>query len=317
MTDLVWLKFLAVCLLDVLLGDPRWLPHPVRVMGVAIVRYEAFMFAHLRSLWEKRMAGVVLALGLPLGCFALTHGFLEWMKHLHELLGVVTWVLLGYTTIAARDLWDHAMRVHAALCAGTLVQAREAVQQLVGRDTARLQESEIVRATVESLAENTSDGIIAPLFYLALGGPALAMAYKAVNTLDSMVGYRNERYRDFGWASARLDDVVNWIPARLTALALCGAASLRWGRGQAAWAVCWRDARNHPSPNSGWPEAAMAGALDVRLGGEAFYGGWVEARPLIGNAGQSHACAHIPWALHLMALATGLSMVLLAGGLGW
>ncbi|MDR4495593.1 MAG: adenosylcobinamide-phosphate synthase CbiB [Nitrospirales bacterium] len=306
-----------MCFLDVLFGDPRWFPHPVRMMGMGIVRYEAFMLAQLRSPWEKRMAGAVLALGLPVGCFALIHGFLEWMTHLNEMLGVVAWVLVGYTTIAARDLWDHAMRVHAALCAGTLLQAREAVQQLVGRDTAHLQESEIVRATVESLAENTSDGVIAPLLYLALGGPALAMAYKAVNTLDSMVGYRNERYRDFGWASARLDDVVNWIPARLTALALCGAASLRCGRGQAAWAVCRRDARNHPSPNSGWPEAAMAGALGVRLGGEAFYNGRVEARPFIGNAGQIHACAHIPLALHLMAWAAGLSMVLLAGGLGW
>jgi len=317
MTDHAWLRFLAVCFLDVLLGDPRGFPHPVRVMGIGIVRYETFMLAHLRSPRAKRIAGAVLAWGLPLGCFILTHGFLEWVTHIHEILGAVAWVLLGYTTIAVRDLWDHAMRVHAALCTDTLLQAREAVQQLVGRDTAHLQESEIVRATVESLAENTSDGVIAPLFYLALGGPALAMAYKAVNTLDSMVGHRNERYQDFGWASARLDDVVNWIPARLTAMALCGAASLKYGRGQAAWTVCWRDARNHPSPNSGWPEAAMAGALGVRLGGEASYGGLVEGRPFIGNAGRIPVCAHIPLALHLMGWATGLSVVLLAGGLGW
>lgn len=315
--DLTGFKFLAVCALDVMAGDPRWLPHPVRMMGIFIQEYERLMLVRLSNPLAKRAAGLGLAAGLPLGCFLFTRWILGWAEHVHEMFGVLMWVVLGYTTIAGRDLMDHALEVYQALGKGSLVSARAAVGRLVGRDTEALSEEEIVRATLESISENTSDGIVAPLIYLALGGPALAMAYKAINTLDSMIGYRNERYRDFGWASARLDDVVNWVPARLTAVAMSVAAALRLGTGLASWRMCWRDARHHPSPNSGWPEAAMAGALGVQFGGRNVYGGEAELRARLGDPITPCCVSHIPVALHLMGLACGILVMVLLGGVMW
>jgi len=236
---------------------------------------------------------------------------------MHEMSGVLMWVVLGYTTIAGRDLSDHALRVYQALEKGDLPLARVAVGCLVGRDTARLSEGEIVRATLESVSENTSDGIVAPLVYLALGGPALAMAYKAINTLDSLVGYRTDRYREFGWASARADDMANWVPARLTAVAMSVAAAIRLGRGLSSWRICWRDAGNHPSPNSGWPEAAMAGALGVQLGGCNVYDGVVEERARLGDPVTPFCASHIPVARQLMGLTCGILVILLLGWVLW
>ncbi|MDT3779423.1 adenosylcobinamide-phosphate synthase CbiB [Nitrospira sp. MA-1] len=312
--DLTGFKFLAVCVVDLMIGDPRWLPHPVRLMGVIIQRYERLTLERISSTWAKKLAGMGLAVGLPLGAFFVTKGILVWAELVHEQFGMVIWVLLGSTTLAGRDLWGHAMRVHRELKTGSLVSARVEVGRLVGRDTVDLSEEEIVRATVESVSENTSDGIVAPLIYLALGGPACAMAYKAISTLDSMVGYRNDRYRDFGWASARADDLVNWVPARLTAVAMSIAAAIRLGTGISAWKICWRDARDHPSPNSGWPEAAMAGALGVQLGGGNVYGGVREARARLGDRITTCSMALIPVALQVMGMAYGL---LFLGIMGW
>jgi len=310
-------KFLAVCLLDVALGDPRWLPHPVRAMGTVIDGSERLIFSLCKQAFTKRVAGMVLALGLPCGCYAITHAMIRYTEHLNETLGVVTWIVLGYTTLAARDLWDHGMRVYQALTEHGLPAARVAVSQIVGRDTTQLSESDVVRATIESVAENTSDGIVAPLFYLALGGPPLAMAYKAINTLDSMIGYRSERYRELGWASARLDDVINWIPARLTALSIIVAAYLRLQKGQAAWRICRRDARKHPSPNGGWPEAAMAGALGVQLGGVNVYGGRVEERGRLGDSGSLLTSSLIPRALQLLGFASLFLVGIFLVGVLW
>lgn len=310
-------KFLAVCLLDVVLGDPRWLPHPVRIMGFAIHGSERVIFALCKTAWMKRMTGVVLALGLPCGCFVIVYAMIRYAEHLNEMLGVVIWIILGYTTLAARDLWDHAMRVYQALTEQRLPAARSAVSQIVGRDTTQLSKPEIVRATIESVAENTSDGIVAPLLYLALGGPPLAMAYKAINTLDSMIGYRSERYRDVGWASARLDDAVNWIPARLTALSIIVVAFLRLRRGQASWDICRRDARKHPSPNGGWPEAAMAGALGIRLGGVNVYSGRVEGRGWLGDPGSPLTSSLILIALQLLGLASLFLAAVFFAGVMW
>jgi len=312
--DLTGFKFLAVCALDLMVGDPRWLPHPVRLMGFIIRRYERLMLERISSPWTKRTAGLGLAVGLPLGAFFVTQGILEWAELVHEQFGMVMWVVLGSTTLAGRDLWDHAMRVHRALRIGALVSARVEVGRLVGRDTAALSEEEIVRATVESVSENTSDGIVAPLIYLALGGPACAMAYKAISTLDSMIGYRTDRYRDFGWASARADDLVNWVPARLSAVAMSIAAAIRLGTGVSAWKICRRDARHHPSPNSGWPEAAMAGALGVQLGGGNVYGGVLEVRARLGDPITPCSMALIPVALEVMGMAYG---ILFMGIMGW
>jgi len=316
MDSFLGLKFLAVCMLDVVLGDPRWLPHPVRLMGIVIHGCERLIFAWCRNPLTKTVAGMVLALGLPCGCYVLVQEIIWYMDYLNETLGIVTWIVLGYTTLAARDLWDHAMCVYQAMTKHGLHAARLAVSRIVGRDTAHLSEPDLVRATIESVSENTSDGIVAPLFYLVLGGPPLAMAYKAVNTLDSMIGYRNTRYRDFGWASARLDDLMNWIPARLTAVGISLAAGLRLGRGQTSWRICWRDARKHSSPNSGWPEAAMAGALSVQLGGVNEYGGLVEERIKLGDPGDFLTPSLIPIALQVMGLASlFLMMVFLIVGM--
>jgi len=303
-------KFLAVVLLDVVLGDPRWLPHPVRLMGGVIVRCEELTFLFCQSPKTKRLAGVVLALGLSCGVYIIVRELIQSMDSLNETLGLITWIVLGYTTLAARDLWGHATRVYRAMTEEGLPAARLALSQIVGRDTANLSESDIVRATIESVAENSSDGIVAPLFYLALGGPPLAMAYKAVNTLDSMIGYRNARYQDVGWASARLDDLVNWIPARLTAVAISVAASWRLGRGEASWRICWRDAGRHLSPNSGWPEAAMAGALGVQLGGVNQYGGLLEERATLGDLGAPLTPSLIPIVLQVMIFASFLLAVM-------
>lgn len=312
--DLTGFKFLAVCALDLMVGDPRWLPHPVRLMGFIIQAYERLTLERISSPWTKRTAGFGLAVGLPLGCFFVTQGILEWAELVHEQFGTLIWVVLGSTTLAGRDLWVHAMRVNRALKMGSLVSARVEVGRLVGRDTADLSEEGIVRATVESVSENTSDGIVAPLIYLALGGPACAMAYKAISTLDSMVGYRTDRYRDFGWASARADDLVNWVPARLTAVAMSVAAAIRLGSGVSAWQICRRDARRHPSPNSGWPEAAMAGALGVQLGGGNTYGGVLEARARLGDPITPCSMVLIPVALQVTGMAYG---ILVMGIMAW
>jgi adenosylcobinamide-phosphate synthase len=180
----------------------------------------------------------------------------------------------------------------------------------VGRDTNHLSEPEVVRATAETIAESASDGIIAPLVYLVVGGPPLALAYKAINTLDSMIGHRDNRYRDLGWASARLDDAVNWLPARLTAVFLVLAAGIYTGTMRQAWRIMRRDGDKHPSPNSGWPEAAMAGALGVQFGGTNFYGGDRSERARLGDPLMPLSPCHITAALRLMAVASLMAVIL-------
>ena len=257
--------------LDLALGDPRWLPHPVRAIGWLIARQE--------KLWRRtavplRLAGVLLWLVTVGATAAIVAGSLR----LAPLLAVY-WI---YSFVAIRDLDRHAAAVIAAL--PDLPEARQRLSWIVGRDTANLQESEIVRATVETVAENLSDGIVAPLFYLALGGPAAMAAYKAANTLDSMVGYRDERYRDFGWFSARADDWANWIPARLTA-ALVWIVCLLPGFALVRSVRCTlRDGASQPSPNAGYPEAAVAGALGVQLGGLNTYSGVPSVKAHLGDA---------------------------------
>jgi adenosylcobinamide-phosphate synthase len=201
-----------------------------------------------------------------------------------SMLGFIIAVLLAYTTLAARDLARSAGTVLIHLEGGDIAGARLALSMIVGRDTAELDEQGITRAVVETVAENASDGVIAPLFYLALGGPALAMAYKAVNTLDSMIGYKNAAYKNFGWAAARLDDLANFVPARITAILLSLAAlCLPGASGRDAFRVSLHDGRKHASPNSGYPEAAVAGALGLRLGGPSVYGGLFLDKPSIGD----------------------------------
>jgi len=263
------------------------------------------------------MAGVLLAVALPAGVYGVGALLIWFGNSIDSLGGSAATVLLAWTTLAARDLMDHVVSVQRALRSVSLTEARSAVAKIVGRDTEEMDESDIVRATVETIAESTADGIMAPLFYLVLGGAPLALAYKAVSTLDSMIGHVDDRYRWIGWASARLDDVANFLPARITALLLvlsAGIVSRSWPAIQRAWKILLRDGGQHPSPNSGHPEAAMAGALGVQLGGTNRYDGLPIVRPSLGDPDQTLTRAHIDKALTLM-LWTSLIGVLL--GMGW
>jgi len=308
----------AACIVDAAVGDPRWLPHPVRWMGLIVNWCDRFVHRVLLAPFKQRMAGVLLAAALPTGAYA-AGALLIWCGNLVDpLLGTVVTVLLAWTTLAARDLRDHVLSVQRALQSRSLPEARSAVAQIVGRDTEEMTETDIVRATVETIAESTADGIVAPLFYLVIGGAPLALAYKAINTLDSMIGHLDDRYRWFGWASARLDDVANFLPARITALLLvlsAGILSRSWTVMQRAWQILLRDGGRHPSPNSGRPEAAMAGALGVQLGGVNRYEGLSLERPCLGDPVQPLAQAHIRRALALMLWTSLLGVVLGIGSL--
>jgi adenosylcobinamide-phosphate synthase len=276
--------------LDLLFGDPRWFPHPVRGIGWLIQRLEPALRRFAKTPKCEKAAGIFLVILVVLPVYVSVHLLITSAFLLSYVLGVTLSILIAYTTLAARGLADAASSVLARLDAGDLAGARQELSLIVGRDTADLDEQEIARAVIETVAENASDGVVAPLFYLALGGPALALAYKAVNTLDSMAGYKNEKYLNFGWAAARLDDIANYVPARITAVLIClssdilrrlkpaGIHSPRKG----AWRTMLRDGGNHPSPNSGWPEAAMAGALGVRLGGLSSYCGKISMKLIIG-----------------------------------
>ena len=236
---------------------------------------------------------------------------------LHPWLHDAASVLLLYTCFAGRDLADHARDVLRALARGDVELARSRVARIVGRDTAILDEPGIVRATVESVAENTVDGVTAPLFFAFAGGPALAMAYKAVSTLDSTFGYKNERYAQFGWASAKLDDLAAWIPARITFPLVALAALLIGGRPSGAWLLGWRDCRKHASPNAGLPEAAFAGALGVQLGGPLFRRGHLVEMPRMGEPIEVLDRSHIQRATRMMAVAALLATVIGYATLLW
>lgn len=267
-------------LLDLCLGDPRWLPHPVVMIGRLITRLERLL---RRCMTNERMAGVLL-LALTVSTTASVTWLLVWgSARLHHLAGLMVAALLSSTCLAARSLQRESCLVADALDAGDIADARVKLSYIVGRDTHDLNEEEIWRALIETVAENTTDGIIAPLFWLALGGPVAGMAFKAVSTLDSMVGYKNERYLRLGWASARMDDLVNYIPARLTALLMVMVAPLIGLSLANAAGIALRDRLNHPSPNSAHPESAAAGALGIRLGGPSTYGGLLSVKQFIGD----------------------------------
>ncbi len=306
---MIAVNLLAVCALDGMLGDPRWLPHPVRLMGAFINWCEPLVLSRFISGTGRRMAGIMLALFVAGVSFLVAWSLLEVAFLVHPWLGHLLWILLGYTTLAAKDLATHAWEVHSRLQAGSVNEARDAVAFMVGRDTDRLTEPEIVRATVESVAESTSDGVIAPFFYLAIGGPPLALAYKAVNTLDSMIGHREAPYGDLGWASAKLDDLMNVIPARLSARLLVLSSCFQRAAVANVWRIYRRDCTKHASPNSGHPEAAMAGALGVRLGGPSVYQGVRIDRPQIGDPANVPQARHIPMAIELMWISLGLAIV--------
>ncbi|WP_458525056.1 adenosylcobinamide-phosphate synthase CbiB [Onishia taeanensis] len=289
----------AALLLDLLLGDPPWLPHPVVGIGRVIAWLER-AWNH-GSAADRRRRGRWLAALVVGGTWALSWSLLAALAWISPWLALATELVLLATTLAARGLAEAARAVAVPLARGDIAAARKALAMIVGRDTAGLDEGELARGAVETVAENTVDGITAPLFWALLGGAPLALAYKATNTLDSMVGYRSPRYEDFGKASARLDDAANWLPARLTALTLWLAGLVMPGsRWRGALASTRREAPRHPSPNAGWPEAMVAHLLGVQLGGLNHYAGRPSQRATLGTPHEALAGRHIERAIGYM-----------------
>ena len=293
----------AAFVLDLLIGDPRGLPHPVRWMGAAISATEQ-SFRNLTS--NRIVGGLVFAVMLIGATWLAAWGLIRVATAVHPLCGTVLQVVLIATAVSARSLWDAAGRVWKALDRDRLNNARRLVAEIVGRDTTRLERGGVARATVESVAENLVDGVVSPVFYAAIGGAPLAMAYKMVNTLDSMVGYRTERYLLFGRASARIDDAANFLPARLCVPVIAVAAQWLFKSGGRALKTAIGEGRHHNSPNAGLPEAAFAGALQVRLGGGDTYQGIRIEKPEIGIGNPRPDSDHISSACSLLLLSSTL-----------
>ena len=272
-------------LLDLWLADPAWMPHPVVIMGKCITGLEKFLRARFPATPAgERAAGRVLAVVLPVGTLFFTAAVCLVANHLHPLLGLAVQTVWCWQALAVKGLAVESRRVYGCLAAEDLPGARKAVARIVGRDTQNLTEEGVTKAAIETVAENFSDGVVAPLVYMLIGGAPLALCYKAINTMDSMVGYKNQRYLHFGRAAARLDDAANFLPSRLAALFWILAAALTGQDGKNAWRIWRRDRQNHASPNSAQTESACAGALDVQLAGPAYYFGEYYDKPTIGDA---------------------------------
>ena len=290
------IAFLAGFILDLIFGDPYYLPHPIRWIGKLIgVFTDNFLSIKNMTVKEKRFYGKLM---VTLVCliievsvvFILVGGY-----YIHPIIGCVIETIMIYQILAVKCLKVESMKVYDKLCYGTIEEARHAVSMIVGRDTQELSEEQVAKATVETIAENTSDGVIAPMIYLAIGGPVLGFLYKTINTMDSMVGYKNDRFLDFGRAAAKLDDVINYLPARISAVLMIFSCSLL-GKdfcGKQAIRIYIRDRYQHASPNSAQTEAVCAGALGIRLAGDASYFGKKVKKPYIGDEARSIECQDI------------------------
>ena len=299
--------------LDQLLGDPPGWPHPVRWLGRLITALEP----PLRRLFPERLGGVVLLLLVTGTAGGATWGLLAIAGYVHPWARVAVAVLLTYWGLAARSLARETRAVLESCRKGDWAEARRRLARIVGRDTQDLPPEDIYRACVETVAENTTDGVVAPLVYAALFGPVGLWVFKAMSTLDSMVGHRSERYRRFGWASARADDLANLLPARLTYLLIALAALVTRHDAREAMRIGWRDGRKHPSPNSAWAEAAMAGALRVRLGGPTTYQGVPSHKPYLGDPGKALTADTVERAVRLMLVTAWLALVMVAPLSSW
>jgi adenosylcobinamide-phosphate synthase len=294
-------------LFDWIAGDPEWLPHPVRLIGKGVEKGERLLRRQGHRPAVEFAMGGVLTLGIVAATYLGTAKTIACANKRGRTLGFICETLLAWTCLASRSLHDESSAVVAALETGDIARARQRLTRIVGRDTQNLDTHEISRAVIETVAESCSDGVIAPLFYLAIGGVPLAMAYKAVNTLDSMIGHANENYLYFGKLAARLDDVANLLPSRLTALGITAVAATIKNTNSATALETWiRDGRKHKSPNAGQPESAMSGALQVRLGGDNFYAGELVVAPLIG---ERFSQPSIPRVIHAIKIAAAVSVL--------
>ena len=295
--------------LDLLFGDPAWLPHPVVYMGRAISALERRLRARLpRTPQGELLGGAILAFCLPVGTFLLTSLVCLGAAALSPWLGLAVQMFWCGQALAAKGLAQESTNVYVELKKGSLPAARKAVSRIVGRDTEALTAEGVTKAAVETVAENASDGVIAPLLYMLLGGAPLALTYKAINTMDSMLGYKSEKYLYFGRAAAKLDDVANYIPSRLAALLWIMAAAFTRNDAKGAWRIWRRDRRNHASPNSAQTESACAGALGVQLAGPAYYFGEYYPKPTIGDPLRPIEPEDILRADRMMYVASGFAL---------
>lgn len=305
------LQIVIAFLLDQLIGDPRRFPHPVKAIGFLALSVEGVLRQRIRG---ERGAGIITVLIVVTVTGASVGLILSLLGHVWFHDAVAVYFL--YTAFAARDLVEHSKKVFRALGAGDLPVARGQVAMIVGRDTDSLDEQGVGRACIESVAENLVDGVTAPLFWAVVAGPVGALAYKAVNTMDSLFGYKNDKYINFGWAAARLDDLANWLPARITALVLIVVSFMIRLDGVQAFKMWQRDRKKHASPNSGQTEAAAAGALGIQFGGANYYFGCLQEKATIGDAGRRIEPGDIVRANRLM-LATAICTGLLFLAIRW
>lgn len=309
----------AYCL-DHIIGDPHFFPHPVKIIGLAISRLESLFRKTGKGKVRETISGVLLS-GIIVVSVLIIAGVIDWYFRIYatnvlRVIGFFIMLYLTNTTIATTELIKSGLSVIAAIKDHNLDLARNRLSMIVGRDVNNLNETEILKAVIETLSENVSDGVIAPLFFFSLGGMPLAFLYKAVNTLDSMVGYKNDKYHYLGWASARIDDIFNYIPARISSILIAIAAATLDFSPETAFIslrTVFREGRNHASPNSGYPEAAIAGALGVQLGGPATYGGLYVDKPYIGEKKTDDYLGASIKALGIIRLASFYGLVLSIG----
>ncbi|CAN1208732.1 adenosylcobinamide-phosphate synthase CbiB [Tumidithrix helvetica PCC 7403] len=301
LTDLRILPLLIACFLDWFIGDPWGFPHPVQAMGWAIAFGKNIILKNIKTPLGQKLAGIGLNLVLLVGVAAIGGIIVQVCYRLDRLLGIGIESILLASCFAGRSLRDAAIAALEPLEAGEIQQARAVLSLYVGRDTDNLESPDILRAVLETVSENCTDGVIAPLFYAAIGGVPLALAYKAASTLDSMIGYKREPYTHIGWFSAKLEDVLSWLPCRLTVIIVAILSMLMMRQNPLnIWRICQRDAPHDPSPNSGWSECVFAAALGVQLGGNNTYKGVTNVKPLLGDPNQPITVAVIHQALQLM-----------------
>lgn len=298
---------------DLLLGDPHSWPHPVKVMGRLIYYLTNKFNQPAYSSHQKRWLGIMTWI-ITVGLSGIIIYFILYLCRFNQLLYLLVGTYFSYTCISTQQLAIEARKIIKLLQKKDLALARQQLAMIVGRDTKNLNREEILKATIETVAENTSDGVIAPLCYLMLGGPTLGIIYKSINTLDSMIGYNNEKYRDFGRFAAKCDDLVNYLPARITWLLLIISGWILQGDVHEAWLVGKRDCKKHLSPNSAFPEAVVAGMLHLQLGGPHYYFGKLVNKPYIGDDFQVMVNVnHLKKTITMLYVTAIIALIILAG----